>query len=190
MGPTARCFAILLPLWIAAFPLAAQMPASAVAQDGPVYRIPVTGTIEMGLAPFVERSLEEAAAAGAAAAVLDINTPGGRVDAAERVVDALQDSPIPTYAFVNPRAFSAGALIALATDGIFMRPGGVIGAATPVSGEGQKAPEKIVSAMRSEFRALAAERGLDPRVAEAMVDEEIADPRRRRGGEAAHAEHG
>ncbi|NIP83497.1 MAG: nodulation protein NfeD, partial [Gemmatimonadetes bacterium] len=60
------------------------------------------------------------------------------------------------------------------TDRIYMVPGAVIGAATPVTGEGQKAPEKIVSAMRSEMRALAEARGLDPRVAEAMVDESIA----------------
>lgn len=146
------------------------------APHGPVYRIPVTGTVEMGLAPFVQRSLKEAEKAGAAAVVLDMDTPGGRVDAAEQIADALRDTEVPTYTFVNRRAYSAGALIALATDGIFMRPGAVLGAATPVDGEGKKAPEKIVSAMRSEFRALAEERGLDPRVAEAMVDEEIEIP--------------
>jgi membrane-bound serine protease (ClpP class) len=67
-------------------------------------------------------------------------------------------------------------MIALATDGIFMRTGAVMGAATPVDGGGTKAPEKIVSAMRSEMRALAEARGLDPRVAEAMVDEQIGIP--------------
>lgn len=149
-------------------PLAAQGPV--------VYRIPVTGTVEMGLAPYVERSLREAADAGASAAVLELDTPGGRVDAAERISDAISDSPIPTYAWVNRRAFSAGALIALSTNRVYMRPGSVMGAATPVTGEGSRAPEKIVSAMRSEFRALAEARDLDPRVAEAMVDEEIAIP--------------
>lgn len=139
-----------------------------------VYRIPVHGTIELGLAPFIARSLREAEAAGARAAVLHIETPGGRVDAAEQIVDAVKDADIPVYAFVDRRAFSAGALIALAADRIFIRPGGVIGAATPVTGEGQRAPEKIVSAMRSEMRALAEDRGLDPRVAEAMVDEDVA----------------
>jgi membrane-bound serine protease (ClpP class) len=139
-----------------------------------VYRVPVTGVIELGLAPFIERSLAEAEAANAAAVILDIDTPGGRVDAAQRIVKALQDANIPTYALVNPHAFSAGAMIALATDAIYMRPGSVIGAATPVTGEGQTAPEKIVSAMRAEMRSLAERRGLDPRVAEAMVDETIA----------------
>jgi membrane-bound serine protease (ClpP class) len=141
-----------------------------------VYRIPVTGTIENGLAPFVARALKEAAQAKAAAAILDLDTPGGRVDAAERIVDAVRASPIPVYAFVNPRAFSAGAFIALAASAIYMTPGGVIGAATPVDGSGTKAPEKYVSAMRGEFRALAEANGLDPRIAEAMVDESIEIP--------------
>ncbi|HUP51417.1 MAG TPA: NfeD family protein [Longimicrobiales bacterium] len=141
-----------------------------------VVRIPVTGVVELGLAPFIERSLEEAAAQGVSAVVLDMDTPGGRVDAAERIADAISDSAVPVYTLVNRRAFSAGALIALSTQGIYMRPGSVIGAATPVDGGGQKAPEKIVSAMRSEMRALAEARGLDPRVAEAMVDESIEIP--------------
>jgi membrane-bound serine protease (ClpP class) len=141
---------------------------------GAVYRVPVSGVIEMGLAPFVERTIREAEAAGAAAIILDIETPGGRVDAAERIVNAVRNTPVPVYAFVNLRAFSAGALIALAADEIYMRPGATMGAATPVTGEGSKAPEKIVSAMRSEMRSLAEARGLDPRVAEAMVDDEIA----------------
>lgn len=138
-----------------------------------VYVIPVTGVIELGLAPFIQRSLREAEATGAQAAVLQLNTPGGRVDAAQNIVDAVENSTLPIFAFVNPRAFSAGAMIALSADRIYMRPGAVMGAATPVSGEGEKAPEKIVSAMRSEMRGLAERRGLDPRVAEAMVDESI-----------------
>src|SRR5690606_819758 len=143
---------------------------------GPVYRIPVTGVVEMGLSPFIQRSLDEAEAAGASAAILDIDTPGGRVDAAEQIVDAIGDAAIPVYAYVNRRALSAGALIALAADGVYMRPGSTRGAATPVTGDGAQASEKVVSAMRSAFRSLAEARGLDPRVAEAMVDESIAIP--------------
>lgn len=151
------------------------LPATLRAQ-ATVYRIPVTGVIEHGLAPFVERSLQEAAAAGATFVVLDMDTPGGRVDAAERIADAIADAPMPVYTLVNRRAFSAGALIALSSRGIYMRPGSVIGAATPVDGSGHKASEKIVSAMRSEMRALAEEQGLDPVIAEAMVDEDVEVP--------------
>lgn len=141
--------------------------------SGTVIRVPITGTIELGVAPFVARSLKEAREAGAAAVVLDLDTPGGRVDAAWKIIDDIRDSEIPVYAYVNRRALSAGAMIALAADGLYMRPGSTIGAATPVLGDGQKASEKMVSAMRSEFRALAEERGFDPRIAEAMVDESI-----------------
>src|SRR5687767_7101568 len=159
--------------------LCAVVPVTASAQKpapGSVYRVPVSGVIELGLAPFVARAISEAERNGARAVVLDIETPGGRIDAAQQIVNSLKEAKIPTYAYVNRRAFSAGAMIALATDGIYMRNGAVMGAATPVSGAGEKAPEKIVSAMRSEMRALAEARGLDPRIAEAMVDEEIEIP--------------
>jgi membrane-bound serine protease (ClpP class) len=161
---------------IEAPPTGEQAQQTAPAQAGVVYRIPLTGVVEMGLSPFIQRSLREAEAAGAHAAVLDIDTPGGRVDAAEQIADAIGDATIPVYAYVNRRALSAGALIALAADGIYMRPASTLGAATPVTGEGQAASEKIVSAMRSAFRSLAEARGLDPRVAEAMVDESIEIP--------------
>ena len=152
-------------------------PSGVHAQDAPlVFRVPVTGTVDMGLAPFIERAIREAEGAGVSVVVLDIDTPGGRVDSAERIADAISDSGVPVYAFVNRRAFSAGALIALATQGIYMRTGLVVGAVTPVDGAGTKAPEKIVSAMRSEMRALAEARGLDPAIAEAMVDESLAVP--------------
>ena len=167
--------------WVLGMVLSFLLPITATGQEpkplkGAVVRVPVHGVIELGLAPFIARSIREAEAAGARAIVLDIETPGGRVDAAQQIVNALKEAKVPTYAFVNRRAFSAGALIALATDKIYMRQGAVIGAATPVSGQGEKAPEKIVSAMRSEMRALAEARGLDPRVAEAMVDESIEIP--------------
>ncbi|MDH5589093.1 MAG: nodulation protein NfeD [Gemmatimonadota bacterium] len=149
------------------------VPARAQTQ-GPVYVIPVTGVIEMGLAPFVERGLREAGEAGAAAVILDIDTPGGRVDSAERIADAVAESPVPVYAYVNTHAYSAGALISLATRRIYMRRGSVLGAVTPVDGSGTKMSEKIVSAMRAQMRALAEARDLDPAVAEAMVDEELA----------------
>ncbi len=151
-------------------------PLAASAQSPLVYRIDVTGIVENGLAPYVARGIREAEAAGAKAVYLNIDTPGGRIDAAERISDAVRGASIPVYAFVNPRAFSAGALIAISANAVYMRPGGVMGAATPVDGEGTKASEKMVSAMRAEFRAVAEQRGLDPRIAEAMVDERVAVP--------------
>ncbi|MGE0556512.1 MAG: nodulation protein NfeD, partial [Gemmatimonadales bacterium] len=149
----------------------------ALAAQDVVYRVAVTGTIENGLAPYIARAIREANAGGAKAVVLDIDTPGGRIDAAERIVDAVRASAVPVFAFVNPRAYSAGAMIALAAGGgIYIREGGVIGAATPVDGQGTKASEKMVSAMRGEFRALAEANGYDPQLAEGMVDETLDIP--------------
>lgn len=153
--------------------LAATSVAPAAAQPQ-VVRVPVSGTVEMGLAPFIERVLEEAADEGADAVVLDIETQGGRVDAALRITSAVSRSAVPVYSFVNMYAYSAGAMIALSAERVVMRAGAVMGAATPVDGSGEKASEKMVSAMRAQMRALTEARGLDPAVAEAMVDEEIA----------------
>ncbi len=146
-----------------------------------VYVIPIDGTIDMGLAPFVQRVLDDAAAERAAAVVLEINTFGGRVDAAVAIRDALLAARIPTVAFVNRRAISAGALIALATNRIVMATGGTIGAATPVQmGQPGAAPtpvdEKTVSYVRKEFRATAESRGRPLEIAEAMVDSDVEIP--------------
>ena len=81
-----------------------------------VYVIAIEGMIDLGLAPFLSRTIREAQEAGAAAVLLDINTFGGRVDAAVAMRDTLLNAPVRTIAFVNQRAISAGALIALACD--------------------------------------------------------------------------
>jgi membrane-bound serine protease (ClpP class) len=141
---------------------------------GPVHLVDIRGEIDLGLAPFLDRALREAAEDGAAAVLLDIDTPGGRLDAVLQMRDALIASPVRTIAFVDRTALSAGALIALSADEIQVAPGAVIGAATPVDGTGIAADEKVVSAVRSVFRATADRQGRDPVVAEAMVDPAIA----------------
>src|SRR5690606_848718 len=97
----------------------------------------------------------------------------GRFAAAQECIQSLRAPDLPAYAFLNRPPLSAGAMIALAADRIYMRDGAILGAATPVDGTGEKASEKVVSVMRSQMRTLAQERGLDPRIAEAMVDEDI-----------------
>ena len=140
-----------------------------------VYVIPVEGIIDLGLAPFVERVLDEAGSAGAAAVILEIDTFGGRVDAAVQIRDALLRAKVKTVAFINKRAISAGALIGLAAETIAMTDGGTIGAATPVQiglpgGPAQPVEEKTVSYIRKEFRATAESRKRPPLLAEAMVE--------------------
>jgi membrane-bound serine protease (ClpP class) len=173
-----RSLLLVLGLWSAW--------SQAPAQDAPprapiVYVAPIEGMIDLGLAPFVERVLSEAADAGAAAVVLEINTFGGRVDAAVKIRDAVLNSRVRTVAFVNSRAISAGALIALSAETIAMAGGGSIGAATPVQAGQPGAPtqpveEKTVSYVRTEFRATAERRNRSPQLAEAMVDADVEIP--------------
>ncbi len=143
-----------------------------------MYVLPIEGVIDLGLAPFVSRVLDEAAAARAAAVILEINTFGGRVDAAVLIRDALLRAKVPTVAFVNKRAISAGALITLAAEKIAMAKGSTVGAATPVQMGAPGAPaqpvaEKTVSYMRKEFRATAESRNRPGLIAEAMVDSDV-----------------
>lgn len=140
-----------------------------------VVRIPIDGTIELGLAAFIERALADHP--DAALVVLDINTLGGRVDAAIKIRDALLAHKGRTAAFVHPRAISAGALISLACDVIAMTRGATMGAVTPISGDGEQqsaaVEEKMTSYMRTEMRSTAEAKGRRGDIAEAMVDRSV-----------------
>jgi membrane-bound serine protease (ClpP class) len=153
---------------------------SAISQEPQrvVYVAKIEGIIDLGLAPYVLRVINDATQAGAAAVVLDINTFGGRVDAAVQIRDTLLNSKVPTVAFINKRAISAGALISLAAEKIVMGTGGTIGAATPVQAgqpgaAAQPVEEKTVSYVRKEFRATAESRKRPLLIAEAMVDADV-----------------
>ncbi len=143
-----------------------------------VYVLPIEGVIDLGLAPFVARVLDEATQAGAAALILDIDTFGGRVDAAVQIRDTLLDANIRTVAFVNKRAISAGALIALSAETVAMATGATIGAAAPVQvgmpgAQALPVQEKTVSYVRKEFGATAEARRRPQDLAEAMVDADV-----------------
>lgn len=146
-----------------------------------VYRVRVSGVVDLGLVPLVERALQTAGQEKAAALILEIDTLGGRLDAAIAVRDLLLRSPLQTIAFVNMRAISAGALITLAAHRIVMADGATIGAATPVQAGSPDEPskpvaEKTVSYVRKEFRSTADARHRPGLIAEAMVDADVAIP--------------
>ena len=107
--------------------------------DGPVYRVRIHGLIDAALARYVERAMADAGSAGASVIILDVNTFGGLIEAADEIRAAILDSATPTVAFVNHNAASAGALIAYAADRIVMAPGSSIGAATAVDAAGEYA---------------------------------------------------
>ena len=148
----------------------------AVSGDGPVFRVPLEGMVDNGLARYVDRALADAEAAEAGAVVFDIDTFGGLLDAADLIRTSILDAEVPTVAYVNKNAASAGALIAYANDRIVMAPGASMGAATAVDATGAYASEKVQSYTRGLIRSTAEATGRDGRIAEAMVDERIAIP--------------
>lgn len=139
-----------------------------------VYYIPVSGEISFGLAEFVNRGIAEAQEAGAELIVLGIDTFGGRVDASLEMVQNIQAvKDLPIYAYVEGKSWSAGALVAFASERIIMEKGSSIGSASPVTGEGKDLGEKYVSALRAKFQAVAEANGYPENVAAAMVDKTI-----------------
>ncbi|HYE96986.1 MAG TPA: NfeD family protein [Rubricoccaceae bacterium] len=143
---------------------------------GPVYRVPLQGMVDNALARYVARAVADAEADGATLIVFEEDTFGGLIDAADAIRQTILNTNVPTLAFVDRNAASAGALIAYACDRIVMVPGASIGAATAVDATGEYASEKVQSYMRSLMRATAEANGRDPHIAEAMVDERIEIP--------------
>lgn len=136
----------------------------------------IKGTIDKGLASNFEGVLREAEEVKAEVLVLEIDTFGGRLDAAIRIKDKLIDTELNTIAFINKKAISAGALIALAARHIVMAPGSTIGAATPVRltyWEVKPASEKTISYFRKEMKSTAEANNHPGDIAEAMVDPDV-----------------
>lgn len=144
-----------------------------VPAPGSVYLIHVEGLIDNGLHKYIERGLSQAKLNEATGVILHMDTFGGLVDAADNIRKSLLDTDLVVVTFIDKNAASAGALISLASDSIFMAPGGSIGAATVVDGGGEYASEKMQSYMRGLMRATAEAKGRNPEIAEAMVDERI-----------------
>ncbi|PID95680.1 MAG: serine protease [Bacteroidetes bacterium] len=119
------------------------------------------------------KALAEAKEMDVSAILIDMNTYGGMVADADSIRTAILNCSIPVYVFINNNAASAGALISISCDSIYMKPGGNIGASTVVNQSGEKMPDKYQSYMRAMMRATAETKGRDPKIAEAMVDESI-----------------
>lgn len=158
-------------------PARAAEPRDTATEQPLVYVIPIRGMIEPALLYVVRRGVSEAERDQADAIVFVMDTPGGTVDAAREIVFTIQNLSVPTYTFVEKDAFSAGAIIALATRAIYMAPGSVIGAALPIMmsplGGAQEMPEgveeKTISAVSALIRAAAEQGGHNKEIAEAMV---------------------
>ena len=157
---------------ILTFFVAAALSVAAYASDSlsVVYRIRLDQDIDKAAERIVVKGLEKADEAGADYVLLDLDTYGGAVDAADSIRTAILRYEKPVIAYINMQAASAGALISIACDSIYMRTGSSIGAATVVNQSGEVMPDKYQSFMRGMMRATAQATGRDPKIAESMVD--------------------
>ncbi|WP_077330206.1 NfeD family protein [Virgibacillus siamensis] len=138
-----------------------------------VYVIPVEDEVERGLESFIERTTEEATEDNADYIIFEIDTPGGRVDAAGNIAELLQGLEIPTTSFIVNRALSAGSYIALNTDTIYMKPQATMGASGVINQDGTAASKKAQSAWIAAMKSAANSSGKDPLYAVAMADPSI-----------------
>ena len=144
----------------------------ATAQDHRVYHVPIRGAVELESVNVVRRAIAVAERAGAATIVLDIASPGGRFDLAQLIVGEIEATPVPVVVYVSSDAWDAGALVALAADSIFMGAGSTIGAGEDPSA--RDLPAVALRAMRNAFGDVAERHRHGARLAEAMVDADIA----------------
>ena len=156
------------------FLLCVGLPLVTQAQTQKVFVMKIRQEINPQVSRYVDLALEEAKSINADIIVVDMNTYGGRVDDADYIRTKLLDFKKPVWVFINKNAASAGALISIACDSIYMQPGATIGAATVVmGGEGKAAPDKYQSYMRGMMRSTAKAKKRNPQIAEAMVDQNI-----------------
>lgn len=168
-------FALMIAAGVA---VTAARATSAAPASPFVQVIDIDNTIDAGMAHRVQRLVEEAQSNGATAILVVLKTNGGVVDDANDIRDALESSGIPTIAYVKERAWSAGALIALACDKIYMAPGSSIGAAEPIP-----TTPKTISAIHAEFVSLAEAHHRNPTIAAAMTDPDVVVPGLKKKGQ-------
>jgi len=145
-------------------------PAFSQAAQPTAVVIPVEQGIERGLERFLQRAFQEAESRGANLVILDIDTPGGEVNAASDIGLLIRQSSMRVIAFIDNQAFSAGTYLALNADEIVMTPGSSMGAAAPINPSGTAADAKIISAWSEKMAAAAKMNNRDPDVARAMVE--------------------
>lgn len=150
--------------------------AREVVNKGDVVVVPLRGEVSPSLLMFLRRALKVAESSGGSAIVFEMNTYGGRLDSAEEISSALNRATIPTYTFINSNAGSAGALIALATQHIYMAQVSAIGAAAPILATGEDLPatarEKTISYWSALIRGSALKNGHNPDVGEAFMNKD------------------
>jgi len=146
---------------------------TALSQNTKVMVMEIKDVIDPRVTRYVELALNHAEKTEAEIVIIEMDTYGGILTDAKDIVDKLMALKKPLWVFINADAASAGALISIACDSIYMAPGASIGAATVVDGSGERAPDKYQSYMRSIMRSTAEENNRNPTIAEGMVDENV-----------------
>src|SRR5215831_15265151 len=158
------------------FAVDAPVLAREAIHKGNVVVVPLRGEVAPSLLAFLRRAVKTAETSEASAIVFDMNTYGGRLDTAADIVNALNQTKIPTYTFINTNAGSAGAIIAIATQHVFMAPVSAIGAAAPILPTGEDLPatakEKTISYWSALVRGSAIKNGHNPDLAEAFMNKD------------------
>ena len=149
------------------------LPFISSSQEKRIFVIPVKGEISKATERTLSKGLQQADEKGYDFVIVQLNTYGGAVASADSMRSALLRFPVPVAAFIDNQAVSAGALISIACDSIYMTTGSTIGAATVVNQNGEPMPDKYQSFMRAMMRSTAQANGRDPKIAEAMVDPTI-----------------
>ena len=147
-----------------------------VIQKGDIVVVPLQGDVSQSLLMFLRRGVKAAESNGASAIVFDMNTYGGRLDAASDIVTVLNQTTVPTFTFINSNAGSAGAIIALSTQHIYMAPVSAIGAAAPILPTGEDLPptarEKTISYWSALVRGSALRNGHNADIGEAFMNKD------------------
>jgi membrane-bound serine protease (ClpP class) len=146
---------------------------TAFAQKKIVMVMEIKSEIDPRVTRYVDLALKHAEETKADVVIIEMDTYGGVLTDAKDIVDKVMGFKKPIWVFINSDAASAGALISIACDSIYMSPGASIGAATVVDASGERAPDKYQSYMRSIMRSTAEENKRDPTIAEGMVDERV-----------------
>ena len=153
------------------------LSTSAIAQDSLskplVFQMLIDSEIDPRTNRYTELALEKATEMDADYVIIEMDTYGGALNDADDIRTRVLNYEKPVYVYINKDAASAGALISIACDSIYMAKGASIGAATVVTGDGTAAPDKYQSYMRSIMRSTAEANGRDPKIAEAMVDQNL-----------------
>lgn len=148
--------------------------STALAQKSKVMVMEIKEEIDPRMLRYVKLAIDHADKTKADYVIVEMDTYGGVMTDAKEIVDVIMDFKKPIWVYINSDAASAGALISIACDSIYMSPGATIGAATVVEGNGgQEAPDKYQAYMRGIMRSTAEKNGRNPRIAEGMVDERI-----------------